>query len=216
MRLIGRRLFAMSLLSAGVAAAKPSAPPVDLIEVARADIAWTDASARTTFTQVTVDALLGGTLNARYLLVDTAGPIATLTLDRATKTRAACLSQGTFRVGGAIHHVPRDPAHVVVVGPLDASAAKPRLMFVGLARAGRPASEAAEPLGVAPPPGGEPLYAVDLDGDRVADLVHRRQEQHGAFDKGIAPVRHSLEAWQRAASWTRTRLCEWTTVDTLR
>lgn len=213
MRTHGRRLLAITLLTVGVAAAAPSSPA---IVVSRADILWSDASTRTTFTQVAVAELMNGNLNGRFLLLDAAGPIATLALDRVGKTRVSCLSQVTFRVVGAIHHVPRDPAHVVVIGPMDAPAPKARLMFLGLAVAGHAPSEPVESLGVAAPPGGAPTYAVDLDGDRAADVLVRRGEQHGAFEKGVAQIRHVEEQWQRAREWTRTSACEWTSLDTLR
>ncbi len=213
MRTHGRTLLVMALLTVGVAAAAPRSPA---IVVARADILWSDASTRTTFTQVAVAELLNGNVRGQFLLVDTAGPIATLALDHVGKTRVSCLSQVTFRVVGAIHHVPRDPAHVVVIGPIDAPAAKARLMFLGLAVAGHAPSEPVDSLGVTAPPGGAPTYAVDLDGDRAADVLVRRGEEHGAFDKGVAQVRHFEEQWQRARAWSRTGACEWTSLDTLR
>lgn len=203
----------LAWFSVGVATA---APPSTGIFVSRADLVWSDRSTRTTLTEVAVAELVNGDLKGEFLLVDTAGPIATLALARVAETGVGCLRRVSFRVVGAIDHVPADPAHVVVIGPLDAPAPKARLMFLGLAVAGHVAPATVEPLGVAGPGGGEPTYAVDLDGDRVADVFSRRSEQHGPFVNGLAEVRHVEEHWRRARSWKQTRACKWTSVDTLR
>lgn len=204
--------LAIIALTAGLSVAGATSPaPM----VARADIMWSDPANRTTFTEVHVPELMQAAVGDRFVLLDTAGTVATLEVVRVGKTAGACLGQATFRVVGAIDHVPRD-SHVVVVGPLAGAQPKARLLFLGLAVAGHAASEPAEPLGLAPPPGGDPTYAVDLDGDGKADLLIRRREQHGPFVKGSAKVQHYEEQWRRERKWSRTRACTWTSIDTIR
>jgi AcrR family transcriptional regulator len=157
-----------------------------------------------------------------YLLVGTRGPVGVVAIDATPNINDDC----RYQIDGHLVDAPAwsstQVEHYVVIGPVDpdvvraAPAGSPRLMRLGLATAGRSASEPDEPLGVAPPPDGV-TYAIDLDGDGQADLATEETTDHGRFVRGVATVKSSARVWQRVGKrWSSIARCRWKGYDTIR
>ncbi len=106
--------------------------------------------------------------------------------------------------------------HVVVVGPLAAPPARARLMALGLARAGSsPGAIPREAPGVPLPEDradDQIGFAVDLDGDRTADVVTTADRRSlPASGRGTFRVEHRQRTWTRAGrTWTSAAGTAWT------
>ncbi len=110
---------------------------------------------------------------------------------------------GTASVGSEI---------LVAVGPLARRPTRGRLLAIGLALAGSVAgSIPPEPLGAAPPDGVTEGFelAVDLDGDRAADLLSRQARRALPARRGSLRIEHHRETWARSGGWTRTIDATW-------
>lgn len=149
-----------------------------------------------------------------YLLLDTQGVVARLALESARGKADACPYSAVFAVEGGLSRTPAAADHLVVMGPVQDAHASGRLLFRGLATAGHPASRAPEPLGVRAPAGAEPLYAVDTNGDGVADLAMTWVRKFGEVKNTKLDRKEIAESFQhQAREWAMTAHCSWHEAD---
>lgn len=171
-------------------------------------------SGRPRFSRVTVTMTPAEPPPGTYLLLDTQGTVARLALESARGRADACPYSAVFVVEGALTRTPTAAEHLVVMGPVQDARATGRLLFRGLPTAGHGASRAPEPLGVRAPGGAEPLYAVDTNGDNVADLAMTWIRKFGEVKNTKLDRKEIAETFQhQAREWAMTAHCSWHEAD---
>ena len=164
---------------------------------------------------ILVDGGVSPASEGRYLLLDERGP---LTLASVSRQRG----EGPVQVElDPIEPWLRDPpprpgeswSHQVLVGPLAEPLPCAKLMFVGLARAGASAERAPEP-GTRAFPRGEPVYAVDLDGDDAADLaLYQATVAERSYGDEVELEWEAQTFVFRDGAWVELDSATWTTRD---
>jgi hypothetical protein len=173
-----------------------------------------DPSRRPSFSRVAVTMTPAEPPPGTYLLLDTQGPVARLALESARGRADACPYSAVFVVEGGLSRTPLTSDHLVVLGPVQDARATGRLLFRGLATAGHPAGRAPEALGVRAPGGAEPLYAVDTNGDNVADLAMTWVRKFGEVKNTKLDRKEIAESFQhQGREWAMTAHCSWHEAD---
>jgi AcrR family transcriptional regulator len=209
----GRTAIVLGVIALG--AARADAKPI-VMTASGADFTAADPAKPGDHGHVVASEFPARPVPGTYWVIGTKGPLGVIAVDGSTEHRGACPYQINAPLVDEPAWHPGDADHVVVVGPVDpAATAKPRLLLLGLASAGHLASEADEPLGVAPPPNGA-TFAIDLDGDGVGDLVTDSSMVHGRFVRGVARVKRGERVWRRHGKrWASVAQCRWTEEDTI-
>jgi hypothetical protein len=172
------------------------------------------SSERPKFSRVTVAMTPAEPPAGTYLLLDTQGVVARLALEAARGKADACPYSAVFVVEGGLNRTPSATEHLVVMGPVQDARATGRLLFRGLPTAGHPSGRVPEPLGVRPPGGAEPLYAVDTNGDAVADLAMTWVRKFGELKNTKLDRKEIAESFQhQAREWAMTAHCSWHEAD---
>jgi len=202
-------LFVLSAASIASADCPDDGATANAVHLMSADLLAMDSTSWV----VTAQAYGRPPADASYALLDEEGLVATLSV---TNVRGS----GPHSVQLAIARWKRQPAsrveasntHHVVVGPVDGDAECARLMFLGLARGGSLASRTPDAPGRSLPRDG-PQYAVDLDGDRRADLVRYVRSTSGELRDHVIRSRGTGEVFRFRRRWRRTARARWHTED---
>lgn len=172
--------------------------------------------------ELVAEEVMGPPRPGRYFVLDFTGLYAEVRVLRSRELRSSSVTGVEVPHQYELEFVRRasrpwqTDGHVVGVGPMRGAPTGARLMAWGLALAGTATGSVPLDHPGAPLPDGvgeEGIeYAVDLDRDRVADLVtvHRRSE--GRRARASFRVEERRELWSRAAgSWARRAELAWTT-----
>lgn len=106
----------------------------------------------------------------------------------------------------------RDVPHLVGIGPLSSSLPRARLLLASLARAGLTADAPHEAESGRVPADLPVRYAVDLDGDNIADLLSSYESTREP-DDSTPWLRYHVSAktlLRVEGSWREVEACEWT------
>jgi hypothetical protein len=159
----------------------------------------------------------GAPLSGRYFVLDTNGLRCEARLVRSRELRSSLLVAGSpphhyeLRARRACESAtPLEIEHLAAVGPLA------RVMAIGLAVAGLDPGTVSEEAPGAPMPAGriqdQIELAIDLDGDRAADVLSfAHQRDTPARSRGAFRVEHHREVWSRSdRGWAMTVSIDWT------
>ena len=135
-----------------------------------------------------------------YLLISSAGPVGVLALDRTRSNGGGCPYEAELHLVDPPASPPATSGGFAVLGPIDPSSSATSTLL------------ARDALGVAGPAGVSPRIAIDVDGDRKADLITAVASTHGAYVHGVAKGTATVDVWSRAGKrWSRAYRCRYPT-----